>query len=230
MDEMKESDEKVAKRQRAALLANERLARAERDDDETADVPALKVACAALLQPGETVLQALRRLGGGGASSAGRGRGARAGVDAGVARAAARDGVDKARFDELTDVASRLMSAGHVTVYSETREALGAPSGADAARAAAIASASAHADADEVAVLDGAHAKWSGAHSGYVLDEPSGCYFHASTGFYFDPRTQLHWDARVQPPQYYYYDNATGAYTLWQPAHAAPAGAPAASG
>lgn len=222
MDEMKESDEKVAKRKRAAQLAEQRLERAQAEED-AADVPALRLECAGFLEPGETVLQALRRLGGGGASTRGRGMGAaaaRGGAAGGIGGRSKPSPADKAQFDALTDVASRLMAAGHVTVYSDSREALASgvrSKGSDAFPPMATAGGSA-----EVEGANGHGGEGGGAvpTGGYVLDESSGCYYNSSTGFYFDPRSQLHWDPRVQPAAYFYFDSASGAYVPWQAASA----------
>jgi hypothetical protein len=179
------------------------MASAEAEQDAI-DVPALKAVCARILEPGETVLQALRRLG-----SAPKPRGGRGAGDAAAGRGARLPSGDKARFDEL-------MASGHVAIYSDKREAL----------AAGVA------PADDLAVFGrGAAAGGSGTTGGsnaaseYVLDEQSGCYVNHATGFLFDPNSQLHWDPRVQPPVYYYYDAAASAYVEWQfaPGNAAPA-------
>jgi hypothetical protein len=129
--------------------------------------------------------------------------------------------LDKEHFDQLTDAASRLMASGLTSIYSDRREALLPDSTSTAA-------AGQHAFPPEQ--RGGASASNGGgspgAESDYVLDEQTGCYFHRTTGWCFDPRSQLHWDPQVQPPSYFYYDAATGAYVPWQ-AVAAPAAAAA---
>lgn len=221
MDELKESDEKLAKRKRAARLAEERLERAEAEDD-AAEVPALALECASHLEPAETVLQALRRLGG--ARGGARGRG---GGGGGVASGGRPSAADRARFDALTGAASRLMAAGHVSVYSDTREALATTAGGAAGGAGGSAGGAPLAAGHTAA---GQHGGGAGpdASAGYFLDEGSGVYFNAGSGFCFDPASQLHWDPSQQPPAYFYYNSAAQAYVPWQAAHA-PAAANDAS-
>lgn len=82
-----------------------------------ADLGAMKRDIAALLQPGETVLRALRRMSGApsAAGGAGRGRG----------RGASGSGVapeHRAAFERLTELSSLLMAFGEYDVYAFSRE------------------------------------------------------------------------------------------------------------
>ncbi|KAJ1624711.1 hypothetical protein T492DRAFT_911508 [Pavlovales sp. CCMP2436] len=214
MDDLKESEEKVAKRVRAARIAEEKLELA-LAEDEAIDVDALTAGCVALMLPGETVLRALRRLGGGGAS---RGKGPSASVAASGAPPA-----DKPKFDELTDAASRLMSAGKVGIYSETREALAGADDAAPRRGGAFPQSN---GAAANSGGSGGSGAFPPAPSEFAFDSEggSGCYFSAS-GFCFDPRTQFYWDPRANPPLYFYYDSAASLYVQYETVAGAPAAA-----
>lgn len=92
---------------------------------------AMKAEIATLLQPGETVLRALKRMGGsqsGGAAAAGRGRGrGRGGASSGVAPE------HRAAFERLTELSSLLMAFGEYDVYAFTRESFARAAKAHAA-------------------------------------------------------------------------------------------------
>lgn len=114
MDETKESGDKVARRLEAARRAEQRRLQAEAEDEEKArthDAMELRATCVRHMQAGETILRALRRLGGGGTGDDGR----------------------RKAFDELTEAASALLSGGDMQVYSKSREELaGSPQEGDA--------------------------------------------------------------------------------------------------
>jgi len=200
MDELKESDEKVLKRRRAAEEQARRQAAVDQDWAQT-DIPALKSACAQLLHPGETVLQGLRRLGGGG-PRAKRPRGQEGRTPKSQGQRSSADPEAHAAFNRLTEAASTLLDAGEVSIYSETRESLDRGAGVNGSSAVAAAPAA----------------------SDYVIDPQTGIYYNQVTGFCFDPSSQLHWDPRLEKPVYYIFNAETGAYVeaSASPAAAAP--------
>ena len=97
----------------------------------------MKAEIAALLQPGETVLRALKRMGGGGgggaaaAAAAGRGRGRGRGASSASAVAPEH----RAAFERLTELSSLLMAFGEYDVYAFTRESFERAARAHAAAA-----------------------------------------------------------------------------------------------
>lgn len=219
MDELKEPEEKTRRRAEAARRQAEREAQADARA-RSADVPALCAQCAALLGPGETVLQALRRLGApsrpaaAAARGAGRGRArARGGEDG--ARADTRTADERARFEQLTELASTLLDAGEVDVYSRSREQLlgGAARGGQGGASGPLAPALAPADGG------------GGAVGGEYAPAEGGLFRNVRTGFLFDPASQLSWDPSVAQPTYWWYDSARGAYVQWTGSAGAPAAA-----
>jgi len=77
-----------------------------------AEMGRMKLEISELLQPGETVLRALRRMSGKPAAGSGRGR------PAPSARASAVDPAQRAAFERLTELSSSLMAYGEYDVYS----------------------------------------------------------------------------------------------------------------
>ena len=145
VDEGAESDAKVAKRKE--LLAKQMVAMQEQEE-EAADVPSLCNEAARILLEGESVAAALRRYSAAkakpiinrtqqkrkrkaaDANAAGEEAAPSAGTAAGEAAVSAPvvEGGERARakesFEKLTDLADKLLRAGRLDVFSETREKL----------------------------------------------------------------------------------------------------------
>ena len=214
-----ESDEKVQKRREIL-----RRQRATQDEPAApaADLPTLRRALVALLQPGESTARALKRLAAPTAARAApkprvkkRARDAEGAAPAPAPAAAPAPAPDpaaeaaearrKADFAALTDAADALLRAGSFAVYSETREEIveqlgGEGGGGDDAAAAALAAA------------------------GYALDPASGYYYSSASGLYHDPNTSLYWQPGAEG-SYYYWDAAAQTFAPyeWPAAAAAPA-------
>jgi hypothetical protein len=220
VDESTEADDKVAKRRR---LVAAQMAQIGKQEEEEADVPALAGRMVELLEPGESVAAALRRL-----SERDRllrkqraGKGKAQGVAGAGTSDAAAEGANgvaggKSEFDVLTETADRLLRAGQFEVYAETRESLARLAGTGAADSSAggalnvVASAVDASDAVASAGDASARAGEGGAMppagvsqeahdaalaGGFVLDAASGCYYGSANGLWFDARSGLYWPA-----------------------------------
>lgn len=231
VDSAGETAEKVEKRRR---LLQRQIETQQQPDDAEVDRAALLRQMTAVIQPGETVAAALRRL-----SSSGGGKAAAAKAGVGK-RKAAGDGAPPApapgasreqllarqHFEDLTEAADALLRAGRFDVYSQKREALdeelsaaraaqgGAQSAADASAAATEEAAAAQAAALGIDAL--VHAGAAGG--GFVLDPAHRVYYNATNGLYFDPRSSLYWPASGagadQPTTYYVWDAAANQFVV----------------
>lgn len=199
------------------------------DDEEqelsSDDVGKIKRRIANVLEPGETVLQALKRLKGSN--------------DKRVKMSAET----KCIFDQLTEDAMRLMETGDYNVYHEEQEVfVREAEGYEALARARNNDISGNEDdaldmfADEddnlasnseqnnhtsvpsagtssqLAVDNGSQdsgSSWAGQ-SDYVYDEASGYYYSSSLGYYYDPSTGFFCSA--SSGQWYMYNEATGTY------------------
>ncbi|KNA16993.1 hypothetical protein SOVF_084110 [Spinacia oleracea] len=209
-------------------------------DDEEQEMSAddtgkMKRRIADVLEPGETVLQALKRLKGS--------------TDKRVKMPAEK----KVVFDQLTEDAMRLMENGDYNVYHEEREVfVREAEGYEALARARNNDVSGIEDdgldmfADEdnnvaansepnndtstpsvgtstqLAVENGSQdsgSTWAGQ-SDYVYDEASGYYYSSSLGYYYDPSTALFCSA--SSGQWYKYNEATGTYDEVQSETEAP--------
>ena len=203
-----ESDEKVQKRREIL-----RRQRATQDEPAApaADLPTLRRALVALLQPGESTARALKRLAAPTAARAApkprvkkRARDVEGAAPAPAPAAAPAPAPDpaaeaaearrKADFAALTDAADALLRAGSFAVYSETREEiveqLGGEGGGDDAAAALAA-------------------------AGYALDPASGYYYSSASGLYHDPNTSLYWQPGAEG-SYYYWDAAAQTFAPYE--------------
>ncbi|KAK1414639.1 hypothetical protein QVD17_30388 [Tagetes erecta] len=200
------------------------------------DIGKIKRRIADVLEPGETVLQALRRLKGNSGS-----------------RKEKMSAETKLVFDQLTEDAMKLMEDGDYNVYDEKqevfqREAEGFEKLARA-RGEGTSSSSANQPANSIASdfnVNGKHAADSTSNNeddfdmfadddekatvnpsngtgptqnDYVFDESSGYYYSSSLGYYYDPSSGLYCNAASG--QWYSYNQETGAYDELQAAEEA---------
>ncbi|KAL8223897.1 hypothetical protein R6Q57_019372 [Mikania cordata] len=205
------------------------------------DIGRIKRRIADVLEPGETVLQALRRLKGGSNS-----------------RKEKMSAETKLVFDQLTEDASKLMEDGDYNVYDEKqevfqREAEGFEKLARA-RGEGTSSSSANMQSDSSVTsdfnLNGKHAADNTSNNDdgfdmfadgdgekaivdpsngtgptqndYVFDESSGYYYSSSLGYYYDPSSGLYCNAASG--QWYSYNEETRAYDELQAEAAATVG------
>lgn len=210
------------------------------DDEEqelsSDDVGKIKRRIATVLEPGETVLQALKRLKGSN--------------DKKVKMSAET----KCVFDQLTEDAMRLMETGDYNVYHEEREVFEREAegyealararnnvvsgiGDDAmdmfadedngvvAKSEQTNHASSVGTSTQLAAENGnqdSGSSWAGQ-SDYVYDEASGYYYSSNLGYYYDPSTGLFCSA--SSGQWYKYNEASGAYDEVQSETEAPSSA-----
>ena len=104
--------------------AGEKLAVRKDSDNEgeettDADVANIKRELCAYLEPGETVLDALKRLGG---ASAGRGNGATKSSTSSRKTESSMDAQSKIAFEKVTELSSALMGSGEYDVYDSRKE------------------------------------------------------------------------------------------------------------
>lgn len=119
-----ENEEDLEARIGEAALARKKKEEEEAEVDETpeqVDKEALKESMLRLLQPGETVLHALKRLGPQKKKAPQGGGGGKATVQK---AADERTPEEKKKFDELTELADQLLRAGVVDVYDKSYEAM----------------------------------------------------------------------------------------------------------
>lgn len=210
------------------------------DDEEqelsSDDVGKIKRRIATVLEPGETVLQALKRLKGSN--------------DKKVKMSAET----KCVFDQLTEDAMRLMETGDYNVYHEEREVFEREAegyealararnnvvsgiGDDAmdmfadedngvvAKSEQTNHASSVGTSTQLAAENGnqdSGSSWAGQ-SDYVYDEASGYYYSSNLGYYYDPSTGLFCSA--SSGQWYKYNEASGTYDEVQSETEAPSNA-----
>ena len=91
----------------------------EGEETTDADVANIKRELCAYLEPGETVLDALKRLGG---ASAGRGNGATKSSTSTRKTESSMDAQSKIAFEKVTELSSALMSNGEYDVYDSRKE------------------------------------------------------------------------------------------------------------
>ena len=207
-----ESAEQQAARRRKLqqeAKARQQALSEQKDSASPAEVAALLVQAVGLLQAGETVAVALRRLSGkprAGAAAAGGGKRKRA--DEGDAEGAASR---KQQFEELTDVADGLLRAGRFGIYSESREALEEEARANPLPPPSAGEAAAHAQTlgIDAQVHEGAVA------GGFVFFPEQRVYYNAGSGLFFDPATSLYWTASATGGvgEKYFWDAAAGQFT-----------------
>ncbi|XP_024979724.1 CD2 antigen cytoplasmic tail-binding protein 2 [Cynara cardunculus var. scolymus] len=198
-------------------------------DLSSEDIGNIKRRIADVLEPGETVLQALRRLKGSSNS-----------------RKEKMSAETKVVFDQLTEDAMKLMEDGDYNVYDEKqevfqREAEGFEKLAQA-RGAGTSSSSGNKQPDSSGTADFILNGIQGAdntsnneddfdmfaenddgnatvdplagtgptQNDYVFDESSGYYYSSSLGYYYDPSSALYCNAASG--QWYSYNQETGAY------------------
>ncbi|XP_021776205.1 CD2 antigen cytoplasmic tail-binding protein 2 homolog [Chenopodium quinoa] len=226
-------------------LAN-RISTIPNNDDEeqemtSDDIGKIKRRIADVLEPGETVLQALKRL-------------------KGTTDKRVKMSIETKRvFDQLTEDAMRLMENGDYNVYHEEREVFVREAEGYEALARArnnVVSGTGGTEDDaldmfadedddvaanseqnndtsvpsvdtstQMAVENGnqdSESSWAGQ-SDYVYDETSGYYYSSSLGYYYDPSTGLFCSA--SSGQWYKYNEATGTYDEIQPETEAPSNA-----
>ncbi|CAN0921335.1 SUPPRESSOR OF ABI3-5 [Linum grandiflorum] len=175
------------------------------EDDDAPEMPSqetgqIKRRIANLLEPGETVLQALRRLKG-----TSNGRKVKMSVEI------------QAQFDQLTEDANKLLDSGEHNVYHDLQEKFvreSEPSG-DAADAYDMFgddddNTTAVTSSENNTLIPGSGSNAGGSESDYVYDEASGYYYSSSLGYYYDPNTGLYCSAASG--QWYSYNEETGAY------------------
>ncbi|KAL2579229.1 hypothetical protein AAZV13_15G050000 [Glycine max] len=183
------------------------------DEDEgppdlsSKDIGIMKRRIANVLEPGETVLQALRRLKGN------------------SDRKAKMSAETKIVFDQLTEDAMKLMENGEYNVYHEKQEVFDRE--AEGYEKLAQANYDMFADDDEhdtskpstdennavsqsssVAINSGPEG--GASQNDYVYDESSGYYYSSTLGYYYDPNTGLYCSAASG--QWYSYNEETSAY------------------
>ncbi|GBG80949.1 hypothetical protein CBR_g31506 [Chara braunii] len=119
--ETAEVDTKYAEKAAAKAAAYAKMEEESEGELSTAELAGIKRRISDALQPGESVLDALRRLGGGPRSQgAGRGRG---GGQVGRGHGADRmSPANKVLFDQLTEDAMKLLQNGELGVYSDHKE------------------------------------------------------------------------------------------------------------
>ncbi|KAI3715815.1 hypothetical protein L6452_22802 [Arctium lappa] len=219
-----EADPNLA--QRHSVVTNDIV---EAADLSSQDIGSIKRRIADVLEPGETVLQALRRLKGSSNS-----------------RKEKMSAETKVVFDQLTEDAMKLMEDGDYNVYDEKqevfqREAEGFEKLAQA-RGAGTSSSSGNKQPDSSGTADFILNGIQGAdntsnneddfdmfaenddgnatvdplagtgptQNDYVFDESSGYYYSSSLGYYYDPSSTLYCNAASG--QWYSYNQETGAY------------------
>jgi len=196
VDEGAESDEKIAKRKR---LLQRQLDIQAGEDEAPPDKMMLWQQMVGLLQEGESVAAALRRLST--TPKGGAGKRPKAAVAAPKLTPQEQE-AQKQAFDALTEAADKLLRSGAFDIYSETREGL--------LKSIEQLAADQRAVADEAAaaagVSDDVHQ--AAVASGFVFDATSGVYYNYGNGLYFDPRTNLYWPAGGGDT-YYTYDSNT---------------------
>ncbi|KAG5025795.1 hypothetical protein JHK82_021687 [Glycine max] len=183
------------------------------DEDEgppdlsSKDIGIMKRRIANVLEPGETVLQALRRLKGN------------------SDRKAKMSAETKIVFDQLTEDAMKLMENGEYNVYHEKQEVFDRE--AEGYEKLAQANYDMFADDDEhdtskpstdennAVSQSSSDAINSGPEGGasqsdYVYDESSGYYYSSNLGYYYDPNTRLYYSAASG--QWYSFNEETSTY------------------
>ncbi|KAK3007383.1 hypothetical protein RJ639_017460 [Escallonia herrerae] len=196
----------------------------DREDISSNAIGSMKRRIADALEPGETVLQALRRL-------KGTTNNRKEKMSAGV----------KVVFDQLTEDAMKLMETGDYNVYDEKQEAFQreaegyerlarsrgeGPSGADTEKDGDAYDMFADDDENATAypasggsnLVPGSSpdrtsqpSESSGAwQNDFVYDESSGYYYSGSSGYYYDPSSGLYCCAASG--QWYSYNEETGTY------------------
>lgn len=178
-------------------------------DLSSQDIKMIKRRIANLLEPGETILQALRRL-------KGTTNNRKEKMSAEI----------QLMFDQLTEDASRLLENGDHDVYDEKREAFERDAGANNDESFDMfaddydenTSSSANPSTHLAPTLDPVSQPSSsqtlnadGAlQNDYAYDESSGYYYSSSLGYYYDPSTGLYCDAASG--QWYSYSEETCKY------------------
>ncbi|KAH9621912.1 hypothetical protein KSS87_008012 [Heliosperma pusillum] len=212
----------------------ERLSSVRKNDDEEKetspdDVGKMKRRIANALEPGETVLQALKRLKGHSSD-----------------KKAKMSPEAKHIFDQLTEDAMKLMENGDYNVYHEEkevfeREAEGyealararngeeefdmfgdEPNEKDATQNYGASMPGEGTSGQLAADMESQDlgGSWAGE-SDYVYDEASGYYYSNSSGYYYDPSTGLY--CAASSGQWYKYNDETGSYDEVQAEPDAPA-------
>ncbi|WCJ42255.1 CD2-binding protein-related [Euphorbia peplus] len=174
------------------------------------DIGMIKKRIASMLEPEETVLQALRRLKGGSNKTK-----------------AKMSTETKLLFDKLTEDANKLLEHGEHNVYHDKQEVfkqeaqryekltsdvtnLGASSSilsdSDMGAPAAEAGFDMFGDDDDGNTVEGL----GELQNDYVYDETSGYYYSSSSGYYYDASTGLYCNAASG--QWYSYNGETGRY------------------
>jgi CD2 antigen cytoplasmic tail-binding protein 2 len=220
----------ATKRARKALRKQEEDERLVDDLVSSRAVFELKKRIVGLLEPGETVPSALRRLKGGGASTTGKGGGASATAKGGASK---MDEAARRAFDELTDAAAELVERGDLDAYSDDREALESAAWVYEYGRRARASASAAQEVEEGYEADLAAASTSaGAKtvatdvdaggqaanpdqpaaprdaSGATPEEPAEGTGAAGSDYVYDPASGYYYSSSTG----YFYDAASGCY------------------
>ncbi|XP_061365476.1 uncharacterized protein LOC133308790 isoform X2 [Gastrolobium bilobum] len=188
------------------------------EDLSSKDVGIMKRRIANVLEPGETVLQALRRLKGN------------------SDRKAKMSAETKIVFDQLTEDAMKLMENGEFNVYHEKKEVFEREAeGYEKLALAKGEGTSLHSDEFDMFADDDEHATTtksstdennavsqplsdainSGTEGGavqndYVYDESSGYYYSSSLGYYYDPNTGLYYSAASG--QWYSFNEESNTY------------------
>ncbi|EFJ34764.1 hypothetical protein SELMODRAFT_438774 [Selaginella moellendorffii] len=169
-------------------FAAKHLARKDKEaaehDISPRDIGLMKKRIADALEPGETVLEALRRLRGSTKEGNRRGK---------------LTGPAKIAFDQLTEDAMKLMDIGESDVYDKVQEKFRRE--ADAVLQEEVDIFSDEPQASEPGEADA---------NGYVYDGSSGYYYNAETGYYYDPSSGLFCSAASG--QWFKFDEATNAY------------------
>mmetsp|Transcript_30825 Transcript_30825/g.50992 ORF Transcript_30825/g.50992 Transcript_30825/m.50992 type:complete len:381 (-) Transcript_30825:40-1182(-) len=207
VDEQHEGDDKIQKRRK---LLKQQLENLETQEEAPPDVPRLCRDLVKLLQPKETVASALRRL-----SSSTNRRASRkpqrrvkrgvSAAEAAVAETRENDAVMteekvelRRQFDELTEIADKLLRSGRFDVYNDTRESLAGSSSIDGqssqdkpqAESSAPSNTSDTYSLPEGVTLEIHEAVRS---AGYEFDEQSGYYFSSGSGLFYDARSSVYW-------------------------------------
>eukprot|EP00245_Coleochaete_scutata_P018186 TRINITY_DN9314_c0_g1_i1.p1 TRINITY_DN9314_c0_g1~~TRINITY_DN9314_c0_g1_i1.p1 ORF type:complete len:443 (-),score=126.92 TRINITY_DN9314_c0_g1_i1:263-1477(-) len=220
--------------ERAAALDLEEEEQEPEKELTSADLAAIKRRIADVLQPGETVLHGLRRLGGGVGKQKEKGK-----KGAPSEKEERMPEGNKALFDKLTEDSMKLMDHGEYNVYSDKQETFQreAEGYENLQRARSqLMSADASADDDDIfgddeprkAAASNPPASTSNgadrgevpqppsvggvtdADSGYVYDETSGYYYSSALGYYYDSSTGLFCSA--SSGIWYKYDEESSSY------------------
>ncbi|XP_071717051.1 uncharacterized protein [Rutidosis leptorrhynchoides] len=181
-------------------------------DLSSQDIGSIKRRIADVLEPGETVLQALRRLKGSSSS-----------------RKEKMSAETKVVFDQLTEDAMKLMEDGDYNVYDEKQEvfqreaegfeklarARGEGTSANGIHAADNTSNNEDdfdmfADNDDEKTTVPESDGTGPTQNDYIFDETSGYYYSSSLGYYYDSSSGLYCNAASG--QWYSYNQETGAY------------------